>query len=201
MIGWLLEELFRRAGVKIVAKEEVLNVARRYFFINAFDGLMISLGVLLGGHFGAHISSRGLLFALIGSVIAMGLSGFFGAYISERAERLKSIKEIENQIHQDLSGTRYENQLMKASVLIALVDAIAPVLSSMPAIAFLTLSFIGLIDVHVSVFAALLFSLALLVFLGYELGKIAGEKPLIYSLALLFLGMLLAFITFALGGV
>ncbi len=111
MIGWLLEELFRRAGVKIVAKEEVLNVARRYFFINAFDGLMISLGVLLGGHFGAHISSRGLLFALIGSVIAMGLSGFFGAYISERAERLKSIKEIENQIHQDLSGTRYENQL------------------------------------------------------------------------------------------
>jgi len=200
LISWLLELLLRKAGVNIIRKEEILNVARRYFFINAFDGLMISLGVLLGGYFGGGVS-RGLLFALIGSVIAMGLSGFFGAYVSERAERLKVIKETENQIYTDLSGTKYETQLLKASALIAFVDASAPVLSSLPAIVFLLLNYIGILGWEVSVFSAFGVSLLLLMFLGYELGKMSGEKPLIYSISLLFLGLLLAFITLILGGV
>ena len=200
MIGWLLEFLLRKAGVNIIRKEEILDVARRYFFINAFDGLMISLGVLLGGYFGGG-NAKGLLFALIGSVIAMGLSGFFGAYVSERAERLKVIKETENQIYTDLSGTKYESQLLKASALIAFIDASAPVVSSLPAIVVLLFNYFGLLAWEVSVFSAFGLSLLILMMLGYELGKMSGEKPLIYSVALLFLGLLLAFITLMLGGV
>lgn len=197
----MLEFLLRKTGINIVTKEEIINVARRYFFINAFDGLMISLGVLLGGHFGAHIPSKAILYTMLGSVVAMGLSGFFGAYISERAERLKGVKDLEEQIYTDLSGTKYETELKKASVMIALVDALAPVLISLPALFLLALSSINLIDIQISVYSALGLSLLLLIFLGYELGKLSGEKPLIYSFALLLLGALLAFLTFMLGGV
>ena len=161
---------------------------------------MISLGVLLGGYFGGG-GSRGLLFALIGSVIAMGLSGFFGAYISERAERLKVVKETENQIYTDLSGTKYKTQLLKASALIAFIDASAPVFSGLPAIVLLLLSHFGVLPWELSVYSAFGVSLFILFLLGYELGKMSGEKPLIYSVALLFLGLLLAFITLVLGGV
>lgn len=201
MITWVLELLLRKTGINIVTKEEIINVARRYFFINAFDGLMISLGVLLGGYFGAHISSKAILYTMLGSVVAMGLSGFFGAYISERAERLKGVKELEEQIYTDLSGTKYETQLKKASVMIALVDALAPVLISLPALFLLALSSINLMNIHLAVYSALGLSLLLLIFLGYELGKLSGEKPLIYSVALLLLGALLAFLTFMIGGV
>lgn len=175
-------------------------IARRYFFLNAFDGLMVALGVLLGGYF-AGSGSKGLLFALVGSVVAMNLSGFFGAYISERAERLKLIKEIEGQLYLDLSGSRYKMQLLKASILIALVDAFAPVVSSSPAIIFLFLNYIGILPWWASIYAAFGASLLILSLLGYELGKLSGEKPLIYSALLLLLGLLLAFITFMLGGV
>lgn len=161
---------------------------------------MISLGVLLGGYFGGG-GSRGLLFALIGSVIAMGLSGFFGAYISERAERLKAVKETENQIYIDLSGTKYKTQLLKASALIAFVDASAPIMSSLPAIILLLLNYLGILPWGLSVYSAFGVSLLILLLLGYELGKMSGEKPLIYSIALLFLGLLLAFITLMIGGV
>jgi predicted membrane protein (TIGR00267 family) len=201
LITWVLELLLRKTGINIVTKEEIINVARRYFFINAFDGLMISLGVLLGGYFGAHISSKAILYTMLGSVVAMGLSGFFGAYISERAERLKGVKELEEQIYTDLSGTKYETQLKKASVMIALVDALAPVLISLPALFLLALSSINLMNIHLAVYSALGLSLLLLIFLGYELGKLSGEKPLIYSVALLLLGALLAFLTFMIGGV
>ncbi len=200
MISWILELLLRKAGLNIIQKEEILNVARRYFFINAFDGLMISLGVLLGGYFGGG-GSKGLLFALIGSVIAMCLSGLFGAYISERAERLKVVKETENQIYTDLSGTRYKTQLLKASALIAFVNASAPVVSSLPAIILLLLNHFGILPWELSVYSAFGLSLLILLLLGYELGKMSGEKPLIYSVALLFLGLLLALITLMLGGV
>jgi len=53
----------------------VSSITRRYFVMNAFDGALTMLGVVIG--------------AYIAGSIAMGASGMSGAYMAEKAEREK----------------------------------------------------------------------------------------------------------------
>ena len=74
---------------------KVGGLARRYFIMNGFDGALTTLGVVLGSWFGGVQDPR-IVFGLgLSTGIAMAVSGAWGAMISERAERLKSKKDLE----------------------------------------------------------------------------------------------------------
>ena len=70
-------------------------IARRYFVMNAFDGALTMLGVVIGASLSHMTDPSVVIIAGISGSFAMGISGFSGAYMAESAERTKEIKTLE----------------------------------------------------------------------------------------------------------
>ncbi|MDF1540826.1 MAG: hypothetical protein P1Q69_18155, partial [Candidatus Thorarchaeota archaeon] len=76
-----------------------VEIARRYLAMNAFDGALTMLGLVLGGLIvfttaNAMDTFNTLLIAAVGTSLAMAISGFSGSYLTETAERDREVEEI-----------------------------------------------------------------------------------------------------------
>lgn len=169
------------------------KIIRRYFAMNAFDGAMTSLGVIIGAYLSNLSDSRSIIGVIITSGIAMMVSGFSGTYMTESAERNHSLNELEDAMLVDLEDTVYGRAGRFVSIFAAFVDGLAPILASIPSLIpfFLSPSMISLQTAFV---LAALASLVTLFLLGVYLGKISGEN-LFYSGAKMVLsGLMVALI-------
>src|ERR1700690_1570000 len=92
--GWLRDKIANLRHYHRVA--EVGETARRYFAMNAFDGVLTTLGVLVGSYIGRVRSAHQVIAVGLGAAVAMGISGFYGSYLIERAERDRSLRELED---------------------------------------------------------------------------------------------------------
>ena len=81
-------------------------IARRYFAMNAFDGVLTIIGVVMG-NFTAGVSSSAIVISTgLSTCMAMGISGLWGAYLTESAERKRSLDVLENHTLSDLMAGR-----------------------------------------------------------------------------------------------
>jgi len=76
-----------------------VEIARRYLAMNAFDGALTMLGLILGGLFTINPSDptagfNAIFLAAAGTSIAMAISGFSGSYLAESAERDREVDEM-----------------------------------------------------------------------------------------------------------
>jgi len=94
---FLLRNLRRNIDISHVG-----DLSRRYFVMNAFDGVMTMLGFIIGAHVSGLIEPKIIVVAGLGASLAMGISGFFGAYLAEKALRIKKLKEIERDLFTNL---------------------------------------------------------------------------------------------------
>ncbi|MCJ7717221.1 MAG: hypothetical protein MUO54_11980, partial [Anaerolineales bacterium] len=63
----------------------IAEIARRYFAMNAFDGVLTTIGVLVGNYL-AGVRDLSIPIRIgIATSIAMGISGLWGAYLTETA--------------------------------------------------------------------------------------------------------------------
>ncbi|MCS7384420.1 MAG: hypothetical protein NDF53_01645 [archaeon GB-1867-097] len=159
------------------------EIARRYFIMNAFDGAVTMLGILIGAYVGGAVSPKIILSAGLGAGIAMGVSGFFGAYLAEEAERSRRIRSLEKALHIDLDDTLIGRAATFAAVMAALIDALSPMLAALISISPFILSFMGILDPWLSYMISIGLILTLLLILGVFLGKVSGENTLYYALA------------------
>ena len=80
---------------------DYLEIARRYFINNFYDGMLTISGILLGffvillNNPNQPISSSFVVLTGLATSISMLVSGFSGSYLSERAELRKEEKELE----------------------------------------------------------------------------------------------------------
>lgn len=186
---------FNRGRSHLVNVEEAVKLARRYFFINAFDGLMVTFGIVLGSYIARAPKASIVLWALLGSSLAMGLSGFFGAYISEVAERKSMLKEIEESIYVDVDGTSLEREFLHFPMVIAFIDAVAPLITSLTAIIPFTLASVNILDVAEASIMSISTALILFFIFGYYLGKVSEGNALKYALITFLVGLAISFIT------
>ncbi len=70
--------------------------------MNAFDGALTALGVIIGAWTSGPVQPRTIIGAGLGVSLAMGISGFSGTYFVERAERLRKLEELEHSLLMDL---------------------------------------------------------------------------------------------------
>lgn len=76
------------------------DIARRYFVMNFFDGVLTVLGIVMGGFINYLLSPENapsqifLVASAIATSVAIGISGITGGYLSERAERKRNIIEL-----------------------------------------------------------------------------------------------------------
>ncbi len=177
---------------------EIGGIARRYAAMNAFDGILTIIGVLMGSYT-AHVSDPRIVISTgLGTSVAMGVSGLWGAYLTEAAERKHSLDELERQTLSDLSDTRLGRASRLAVIVVALIDGLAPFLASL---FVLTPFFVaGLLPgVNGPYYGALGLAFVALFALGAFLGTISKERLLISGLKTICAGLLCVGLNLLLG--
>jgi predicted membrane protein (TIGR00267 family) len=177
---------------------EVGEIARRYFAMNAFDGVLTAIGVLVGGYLGGVDSPRAIFTVVLSTAVGMGVSGFYGSYLVERAERGRAMRELEESTLSSLEDTTIASASRYATIVIALVDGISPFLAAM--IVMIPFLFTGVISMHTAYFAAVGVGLVELFFLGVFLGAISRERLWLSGLRLTAAGLIALVISLLLGG-
>ena len=172
---------------------EVKSIIERYFVMNAFDGSLTTLGIIIGawvgngGFFNMPISliftavtTKFIVLVGFATAFSMGVSGIWGSYLTEEAERDKERKDLERAMILTKNKFREDSEIVKAqkfcTKLCALVDGLSP---AGAAIICLLPFFLGLaLPLHgISFLLSMGFTFTVLISLGLFLGKIS-EKSL-----------------------
>lgn len=171
------------------------GIARRYFVMNGFDGAMTAFGIILGSWI-AGVSNPGVIvLAGLGACLAMGLSGFFGAYMAERAERERHLKELEKATHNNVDPIQYEASRF-VEFYVALIDGLSPTLTAIISIIPFILVSAGWMTIGDAYIVSMILALITLFLLGIYLGKISKENGWLYGVAMLIVGAFTALIIF-----
>lgn len=176
------------------------DISERYFIINAFDGAMAMLGAIIGASAVGSIDPRVLVSVGLGASLAMGISGFSGAYLTEKAMREKKIKELEEAMFADLEGTVIEEASRVAVIWIAFVDGISPALAATVSLLPFVLALWGIVSVSTAVIASVVLIVVILFVLGAYLGRISEGNVLVFGVHTALAGMVTALIGIVLGG-
>lgn len=182
---------------KYVQVTGLVEIARRYFVMNAFDGALTMLGILVGAYLSGEPQVHLIINAGVGASIAMGVSGMSGAYMTEKAERVKKLRDLEDTMLVGLDDTLHGRASSFASIYTAVIDGLSPALA-----AFIILSpffMVGLAGLSVGdAFAAsILLTGAILFSLGAYLARVSHEGMWKYGLQMLMVGLVTAFIIMA----
>ena len=174
------------------------KIARRYFAMNAFDGVLTTIGILSGSYLAGVRDLSIPIRTGIATSIAMGISGLWGAYLTETAERQRELAELEKISLIDQSDTSIGRASRFAVIVVSLVDGIAPALAAL--IVLIPLFLDSIINNPVLSYglsgATALLSLFVL---GLFLGKVSEKNLIGYGVKTLLAGVLAIAINFLLG--
>ncbi len=183
---------------KVLGKE---GIARRYFVMNSFDGALTILGVLIGMYLAGIDDARVVIVSCLGAAIAMAVSGVWGAYASERAERMRSLRNLEKYMLRDLGETRIGRRVRMMSFLIALVDGLSPLIVSLILIIPFFLSQTGFYPITYAFYYSMVLVLVILFLLGVFVGKIGNENLIKSGMKMVLAGVLVGFIVILLDSI
>ena len=172
----------------------VAPITRRYFVMNAFDGALTMLGVVIGAYVSGALKPIYIISAGIAGSIAMGTSGMSGAYMTEKAERTKRLKDLEKAMLRDMKNGLHEKSHRFATVLAAIVDGVSPAIAAMFVISPFFLSNFGIIAAEIALYSSITLTLIVLALLGIYLAKISDESMIKYGIQMLFVGLITAFL-------
>lgn len=202
-------------------------ISRRKFFNNAFDGALTCAGIVSGIFIiflnnPNQFTPQNVIVTGFATALAIGISGLWGAFLSEEAERKKKVIDMKKEMAMieesddsiDILPKEKRDKNKKkakknkknrtviekaedfATIVASLVDGGAPVIgSSLPLIPF----FFGNELSIMHFIGSYLILIGLLVYLGNYLGKISGGGRIRYAVHLLTAGAVTLLISILLG--
>jgi predicted membrane protein (TIGR00267 family) len=194
------------------------EIARRKFFNNCFDGALTCAGIVSGififflGAGANSFTPQNVLITGFATALAIGISGLWGAFLSEEAERKKKVSdmkkdmaiiEVESNLKQKDNNEEDDKTLLEqaenfATIVASLVDGGAPAVgSSLPLIPFF---FGGTLTIGHFIFSYVILA-GLLVYLGIFLGNVSGSGKVRYALHLVAAGVVTLIVSLLLGQV
>ena len=181
-----------------------VEIARRYLAMNAFDGALTMLGLILGGLITinpampaeASLQFNAILLAAAGTSIAMAISGFSGSYLTESAEREREVEEMGKAMLTDMSESMYAKATKTTSIVVAVVDGASPAIAAF--IIIMPLFFVpsGILEYRTAFYMAIAICMALLFALGLFLGAVSKKNMWAYGAKTLFAGIMTAILMF-----
>ncbi|NOR24743.1 MAG: hypothetical protein GQ542_10195 [Desulforhopalus sp.] len=170
------------------------RIARRYLVTNGFDGALAMLGLMTGFYVSGTKELGVAIDACLGAAIALLISGFSSAYLSETAERKHELRELEQALLVDLEESNYGEASHYLPFLIASVNGLSPLFFSFLIISPLFLFYHG-IEWPCSPFLVAIFIALFCIFLlGVYLGKISRQFWLWAGLRTVLIAMILVVI-------
>ncbi|MEJ2554538.1 MAG: hypothetical protein P8164_09500 [Gammaproteobacteria bacterium] len=163
------------------------TIARRYFVVNGFDGVLTMLGIIMGFHISERPDPQVIINTCLGAAVALTVSGLTSAYISEAAERQNSLRQLEQAMVSDLGESAHGKAARLVPALIALVNGLAPLLLSLLIISPMWFAaYLPLPPLLTSIATGLAVTFLLGVFLGQVSGLFwlwSGLRTLLIALA------------------
>ena len=196
--GWF-SDWFDEVGT-FLRVTKATKILRRYFAMNAFDGAMTSLGVVIGSYISNIMDARAVIGVILLSGVAMAVSGFSGTYMAESAERSKSLNELEDAMLVDLEDTIYGQASKFVSIFAAIVDGSAPFMASIPSVVPFYLALSGVLSLQVAFFVSIGASLATLFMLGVFLGRVSESNVIYSGVKMVIAGVAVALLALLLNG-
>ncbi|TEU13401.1 MAG: hypothetical protein E3J25_05930 [Anaerolineales bacterium] len=175
------------------------EMGRRKFANNAFDGILTMVGVVMGSYVGGVREPRIIVSTGLATCMAMGISGFWGAYVTESAERKRELQDLEHAMLRDLGETEQARASRFAAIVVSVIDGLSPLVAGM----FVLLPFLfagAWFAAGTSYVAALAMAFLLLFGLGVFLGKVARENALVGGIRMIVAGLVCVALTFLISG-
>ena len=150
------------------------GIVRRYFVVNGFDGALAMLGLIIGFLLSHPTELTIIINVCLGAAIALGVSGISSAYVSEAAERKRSLEMLEEAMIADLKDSAHGDAARWVPLFIALVNGLAPLSISLLIITPLWLSNAGIVLPLPPLYMAIIVASILIFLLGVFIGRIAN---------------------------
>jgi len=194
-LGYILERV--RQYIEI---SNALEIVRRYFVINAFDGAVTILGAVMGAYISGINTPKALINMGFSVSIALAMSGFTGSLLMELAERGGEVKELEKRLFRKLDNSLITEAHNFASLVAALVDALSPAVVALTATVPFILAYMGIMVMADAFKASILITLTFTALLGFYLGRISKTRVWLYTAAMVGAGLLTAALSLMLEG-
>lgn len=192
---------FRKFLENLRGYDELVNIAeiaRRYFAMNAFDGVLTIIGVLMGNLTARVEEPRIVVSTGLATCVAMGVSGLWGAYLTESAERQRDIDELSQFTLQDLNSSRIGRASRAATIMVAIVDGLSPFMAAL--IVLIPFFFAGLFSsITIVYYTSIGVALLTLFALGLFLGRISRGNLFMFGVKTVIAGVISIVISYLLG--
>ncbi len=177
---------------------DIGKIARRYFAMNAFDGVLTIIGVLMG-HYAAGVDDPMIVVTTgLTTSVAIGISGLWGSFLTESAERKRGIDEISRSTLTDQNGSKIGKASRFAAIAVAIIDGVSPFVASI--VVLIPFFFANLfVNIHYVYYVSIGFALLVLFGLGMFLGKISKQNLIMMGLRTLAAGLVSILISTLLG--
>jgi len=182
--------VFFRQIQYLIAISKSHDIARRYFVVNGFDGALTTLGLLVGFYLSNSTSIHIVITACLSAAIALGMSGFSSAYVSEAAERKREFRELQSAMISDLDGSPHAKASVWMPLLIAITNGLSPLILSVIIIIPLILSQFGYFIPVDPYYAGIGIAFFLIFLLGVFLGSVSGTFWIIAGMQTLFIAVI-----------
>jgi predicted membrane protein (TIGR00267 family) len=164
----------------------ITKIVRRYFAVNGFDGVITSIGILVGNYIIRVTEYKHVIIAGSAICISLGVSGVWSAYNSETAERKRELDDLEESTLHNLDKTIISRAQKFAVVVLAVVNGLSPVVTAfIPLIPFL---FGKYIPINICYYSGFALAFLILFGIGLFLGKISRSNLLISGIKMLVAG-------------
>lgn len=150
------------------------EIMRRYFVVNGFDGALTMLGLLMGFYVSDFVDFTVVITTCLAAALALGMSGVSSAYISEAAERRRTLMKLEKAMVTSLDESHHARATTWIPWLVALVNGIAPLLIGLIIISPVWIAHNGMLLTFEPLPIAMLLALIIIFLLGVFLGRIGG---------------------------
>ncbi|MBD3188567.1 hypothetical protein GF325_17180 [Candidatus Bathyarchaeota archaeon] len=200
---------------------ELGMVARRFFVKNMTDGILTTLGVVIGFFVGylnnpSEVQSTNIIVLPgIGTAVAMCVSGVLASYMTESAERRKALLELrQDMVLLDIekeeeaarkkkrkrrkSRTLQEKAERFATITASLIDGFSPFVAAL--VVLIPFYWPG-DDQLWQYMTSIILTCILLFLLGSYLGRLSKVNYIVYGLKMVMMGVITLVIMIALGQV
>ncbi|MQL55089.1 hypothetical protein [Acidianus ambivalens] len=123
-------------GLKYALKYE-RSILRRYLILGSFDGLLLTLGIIMSAIV-EHIKVKDTEIAILSGLTAVSISSMWNSLIVEAKEKREEYKELERQMMKSLKGTIYDYGTKATIVLSAFAHGISPFLGLIVLYSYIT---------------------------------------------------------------
>lgn len=160
---------------RLLAKEEVQAISRRYFISNGFDGTLTSIGVIVGAVLSGVPDGLVVVKIGLGAAVGLGTSAVWSVWEIERAETRAEIQRIERAMLVDLDDTRIQREQSGARLVHAVMSGLGPLIGVLvPLTPFL---FEGtLVTMEQAALIAVGLGVTVLGLFGAYMGSISGQR-------------------------